>query len=499
MNILNPATWFARRRPAGAVSVRSFAAADVSRILGPWTFDGGFSNDEVCAALATMRARSRDMYKNSAHHRRYINLVANNLVGTGFKFKSLPTDGYPGEKNARPDRMAAQRIQYHWWRWCSTPAYCDSTGRKTVAQIDRLCAKNLARDGEYFIIVDRFEPTERNPYGVSLRVIRPDACDERFRGTLENGNIVRGGVELDARTLAPVAYYLFTRREYSTTTGERGPLVRVPAASVIHGYTQEDEDQTRGVPMGHSVLKKLKMIDEYDQAELVAARDEACSVSTYEAPLGRDDEIVDLTDPQDAEAVAACAALTMPKEPGQAEVLPQGWRRTVSTPQHPNREVTAYKNGLLRDVATGYLIEYACFANDWAGVSYSSVRQGTIAERDMWMVLQDDFIAQCKTPVFLRWLDAFLLSDVSGGLPYEKRQKFADHVFRGRRWTWVDPLKDIRAAEIAVQHGWKTDSQIAEDYDADFDDNLEEVRRTDALKKGTSLEVKPNEKTSATA
>ena len=40
---------------------RSFAAVEVSEILGQWRWDGGFSNQEIAAALAPMRARSREM------------------------------------------------------------------------------------------------------------------------------------------------------------------------------------------------------------------------------------------------------------------------------------------------------------------------------------------------------------------------------------------------------------------------------------------------------
>lgn len=490
-----PNTSATAKRGIGAVTQRGFAAAEVSRILAPFTFDGGFSNREVQSALVTSRSRSRDMYKNSAHYRRFVSLFCSNVAGQGFNFKSLPHDGVPGYPNYRLDKTAAKFIYWHFWKWASNKEFCDSTGRKDLAEIDRLCAKMWARDGEYFILVDN---SAQNQYGISLRVIRPDAVDERYDTIRENGNTVRSGVELDVNTLKPVAYYLFTTKEFATDFGARGPLIRIPASvngsyGIIHGYTQEDEDQTRGMTLGHAVLKKLKMLDEFDNAELVAARDEACSVRTYHAPVGKEQEILNLCDPENPDAQSAVNALTMPKEPGQSEVLPNGWEQSINTPQHPNREVTAFKNSMLRDVASGLNLEYASFANDWAGVSFSSVRVGTIAERDYWMIAQAMMIVQLKTPVFLAWLRSFLSLSISGGYPLEKFEKFSEHTFRGRRWLWVDPMKDIKAAEIAVAHGWKTDVQIAEDFDADFDDNVEELKRKEELVKGTSLEGKKNE------
>jgi capsid protein len=84
---------------------------------------------------------------------------------------------------------------------------------------------------------------------------------------------------------------------------------------------------------------------------------------------------------------------------------------------------------------------------------------------------------QCKTPQFLMWLRSFLSLAVSGGLPIAKYDKFAEHGFRGRRWMWVDPMKDMNAAKMARDHGWKTDSQIAEDLGGDYDENQETAKR----------------------
>lgn len=478
------------KQPARRKSVigllRSFTIASTSRLLAPWKWDGGFSNREVKAALSRARSRARDMFKNSAHMRRYIYLCQTNIVGQGFNFKSMPHDGFPGSDNYRLDKVAAAFIEFHWNRWAQNRNWVDSTGRKNLKAIDKLNIKSWKRDGEYFMLIDN---SAQNPYGISLRVIRPDAIPHNYNTTLRNGNLVRMGVELDAVTMRPVAYYISTTKEFEDIYFAGGSLKRYPAELIIHGYTQEDEDQTRGIPSVHAVLAKLKMLDEFDIAELTVARDEANTSRTYYAPRNRESEIVDLTDPDDAAANVVRERMQAPSEPGQKEILPEGWDSKVQVPQHPNREVTGFKNSMLRDVAGGVNLEYANFANDWQGVNYSSVRAGTISERDSWKSDQDDYILQCKSPVFLAWLWSFLQLRISGEFPLAKYNKFAEHVFRGRRWEWVDPLKDMRANETAVKHGWKTDSEIAAELSNDYDRNIEEVKRLDGIKKGTSLEV----------
>lgn len=451
------------RRPSSH-AVRSFNAAEVSRLLKPWMWDGGFSNSEIAAGLSVIRARSRDMAKNSEHYLRWLNLFVANVIGEGFKFKPLPSKSLTDTK---VDAKAAEWLDYHWWKWSGNPSMVDVTGRKSFAAICRLCAENWARDGEAFMMIDR---SAQNPYGFSLRVVRADAIDETMNGSTA-ATMIRNGVEVDRRTLRPVAYHFRANREDPTASWILNrPVIRIPAADVLHIFTQHDETQTRGIPLGHAVLRKLKMLDEYNVSELVAARDEANTTGIFYAPVGRDGELGEYTEEQDA-------ALTMPSDPGTKIKLEQGWDYKTVTPTHPNRELTAFKNSMLRDIASGLGLEYACFANDWGGVSYSSVRAGTLAERDHWRVLQAQFIEQIVSPVFRAWLQSFLHYRASNPYLLADFARLSEHEFRGRTWEWVDPMKDVNAAAVAVAHGWKTDSQIAADYGTDYEDNLAEAKR----------------------
>jgi lambda family phage portal protein len=466
--------------------MRGFQAADVDRLLSGWRWDGGFTAKEITSQLATIRSRSRDLAKNSPHYKRWLQLVATNVVGEGFTLKSTPHDGLPGK--TRLDTAAAKFIEWHWWKFCNYrdpvtgQTWFDASGRKTAAEVDRMNAKTWARDGEYFSLP---LVTNTNPYGITFQALRPDHCDERHNENAVRGpgRLIRCGVECDPDTLRPLAYWIRTQPGYETVMTQAGPLLRVPAEKVIHGFTADDEDQPRGVPWGHAAIQTLKMLDEYNRAELTAARDEACSVREYRptSNVGNPEDFKDLTQPGND---AAAMTLLQPKEPGQAEVLPYGYESKVTTPQHPNREVTAFKASLHKDIASGLGVEYSNAFNDWAGVSFSSVRVGTISERDIWTVLQNDMISQCKARQFLVWLRSFLSLDVSGGLPLAKYEKFSEHEFRGRRWMWVDPMKDMKAAEVAVDRGWKTNTQVASDMGTDFDDNVETLKREKETSKG---------------
>jgi capsid protein len=52
---------------------------------------------------------------------------------------------------------------------------------------------------------------------------------------------------------------------------------------------------------------------------------------------------------------------------------------------------------------------------------------------------------------------------------------------------WVDPMKDMNAAKMARDHGWKTDTQITEDLGGDYDENLETAKRERGAREATGF------------
>jgi len=451
-------------------SYRSFSAAQVSRLVGAWTWDAGFSNTDISGSLSVIRSRARDMAKNSEYFARWIQLFCANVVGPkGFAFKSFAeTD------RGKLDPNAAYFLETHFSRWAADPEMCDVAGVNSLASALWLAADNWSRDGEAFLIIDR---RAQNRYGIALQAIRPDCCDETLNlGDDGKGHVIVNGVEVDPRTWRRVAYWF----DLSKTDGATGtwirdkPRIRVPAEDVLHLYHQHDAHQLRGISLAHPFLKKLKMLDDYNEAELVAAKDQACSLGYFHAPAGRESEITNLAESKNRNR------LEQKKEPGSRIVLPPGWDYNTETPSHPNAMQPSFKASMLRDIASGAGLEYANFANDWGGVTFSSVRAGTISERDCWQMLQNEMREKVLDRVFKAWLGSFLSLAVSGNYSPADYARLTPHEFRGRRWAWVDPMKDVTASVLAVKNGFQTAANIAADYGTDIDDNVAEAARLQA-------------------
>lgn len=466
----------------GSVAVRSFDAAMLERTLSNWRWDGGFTNTEILSALPVIRSRSRDMAKNSPLYARYIQLMRENVVGDGFRFKALPAVSLTDPTSI--DNRAAETLEYHWWKWATNPSAVDAGRRQNLTQILQLAVENWVRDGEAFIILD---DTAQNRYGLNLRVVRADCIDETVNFDRGDGVAVRGGVEFDIATGTPRAYWFNgSRADNGVVFFHSKPIVRIEARRVIHLFERHEADQMRGVPLGYAALVPLKMLDEYTRAELVAARAEACTVGIFKSP--HDSMNPAKFEVSDKEKDKAAHMI----REGQNLWLPPGFDFASHTPSHPNRAWADYSTNLQRLVATGLGVDFTELTGNASAAISVSVRQSILRTREMYKTRQRVVSSLVLDRLYHAWLRSFLSLAVSGDLTLADFERLSDHEFKGRRWGWIDPTAEVNAATIAVAHGWRTDAEVASDYGNDIDDDIKEAARVKPLKEAAGLVTLPS-------
>lgn len=467
----------------GGVALRSFDAAMLERTLSNWRWDGGFTNTEILSALPVIRSRSRDMAKNSPLYARYIQLMRENVVGDGFRFKALPAVSLADPTSI--DNHAAETLEYHWWKWATNPSAVDAGRRQNLTQILQLAVENWVRDGESFIILD---DTAQSRYGLNLRVVRADCIDETVNFDMGDGLAVRGGVEFDIATGTPRAYWFNGSRADNggVVYFHSKPIVRIEARRVIHLFERHEADQMRGVPLGYAALVPLKMLDEYTRAELVAARAEACTVGIFKSPYdSMNPAKFEVSDKEKDKAAH------MIRE-GQNLWLPPGFDFASHTPSHPNRAWADYSTNLQRLVATGLGVDFTELTGNASAAISVSVRQSILRTREMYKTRQRVVSSLVLDRLYHAWLRSFLSLAVSGDLTLADFERLSDHEFKGRRWGWIDPTAEVNAATIAVAHGWRTDAEVASDYGNDIDDDIKEAARVRPAKDAAGLVTLPS-------
>lgn len=456
---VEPAPAMSKRAAAIINATRNYESALADRLTASWRAGGMTANDEIKDGLETTRNRARDLAKNNEFARKYLSLVVANVVGpSGFALQCQASE------QGKPDTAARQLIEKAHAQWARR-GMCEISGRYSFVDVQRAVVETWARDGEA-LLLHLTGKEAGNAHGYALRLLEVERLPVTYSKDLAAGKKAVMGVEVDDLNRA-VAYWLNLGQLGGSSYATQATLTRVPAERVIHVFKPYRPEQVRGFPSMHAVIRGLKMLDGYEEAAIVAARTGAAKMGFFTSANG---DAGPLADDKDDEGNFITDA-----DPGSFNVLPQGYDFKAFDPDYPHQAYADFVKARLRSIASGLGITYHGLANDLEGVNFSSIRSGTLEERDSWMVLQSWFVEAFMRPVFGNWLRwALTMGAITfpngSALPVAKFDKFAEHAWLGRRWGWVDPLKDIEASRLAIKTGIASPQMVAAQAGVDVED-----------------------------
>jgi lambda family phage portal protein len=429
-------------------SMRSYAAAQVNRLTADWAAYQKSIDSDIRWALAIVRERARDLVKNNEFGKAYMRALETNVVGPhGF---TLQMD--VKEPGGTSDELANARIEEAWEDWCQRQ-HCSVTGELSFRGVCDQLIRYAGRDGEALL---RPVFRKESKYGLQLQVIEPESLDESYNTLLENGNVIKMGVEIDAWR-KPVTYYIKKIDPlveiYSGTSSARD-YHKIPAGDLIHGFDREYANQTRGISWLVQSLFRMKQLSGYDEAVVINARASAAKMIFLTRTAESSGETYTGTD-QDAAGNKISAI-----EPGAIEELPIGMKPEMWDPKQPTTQHEMFMRTSLGAFSTGVGYAAMSITGDLSGANYSSMRAGLLPERDWSTLLQEWFKETYLLPLFPIWLETALMKGAIK-LPAAKLDKFNKPVFLGRRWDWVDPQKDTEAKMRSLDGGLDSPFDIA--------------------------------------
>jgi lambda family phage portal protein len=467
-----------RNGPARAgTGRRSYAgAANVAR-YADFTASERSADAELYVSLVTLRARSRNLARNNPHIRRYIQLMQDNIVGAnGFQLQVKATN----ESNGGPDTAGNRRVEDAWRRWSRTAT---ADGMMTMREATNLAVRTWARDGE--VIVQKVRGRKYRD-GMALYFIEADRLDITLNSRASNGNRIKMGVEIDD-VERPVAYHFLTYHPGDTdwtSIPSQKKHQRIPASDIVHHYIKSRPGQTRGEPPMCGIMTDAKMLAGYREAEITNRRIAAAKGGFFARLAGAGD-VKGIADAQDPDT----GTLEMEAEPGKFSVLPEGYEFRAFDPAGSSTDYADFEKQIIKSMAAGLGTSYVDLAMDLEGVSFSSARHGALTDRDFYRGMQRFFIEQFVMPIYSDWLSSALdFGDV--GLPAFRFDKFNDaSYFRGRGWSWVDPLKDVNASIKAHENNMVSLTHIAGEQGRELEDVIDEIvaERKMMESKGVSL------------
>lgn len=452
---------------------RSYKAASSANIFSDFIGLSSNADSTIRFNLRKIRDRCREQARNNDYAKRYLQLMTTNVVGqNGIRIQSKARN-----EDGSLDFIGNQVIENAWKQW-SKKGNCTIDGKLSFVDAQKLFIESLARDGE--VLVRHI--TTNNPLDpYKIQFLDADYLDEEENQVMKNGEETIMGVKLDANG-KPKSYLLFKDHPHNQYFGNYNrEHIELPADQLIHAYVPERAEQTRGVPFMTTALTRLKMLDGYEEAELVAARVGASKMGFFTSQSGDqytgDDLEDDYTPIMNAEA-------------GTFEQLPDGMDFKSFDPQHPASGFDSFHKSVLRGIASGLGVSYVSLANNLEGVNYSSIRQGTLEERDNFRIMQRFMIEHFIQPVFDKWLLQTMSFKDDFLLPPDKYNKFANNiVYIPRSWGWIDPVKEVKANVDGLNAGVVTMQDVQANYGRDVEELFEQHQREEELAKQYDIQT----------
>lgn len=420
----------------------SYDAAAYGRRLGNWIASVMGPNAIVYNSLGTIRGRVRDLVRNNPWMKGAVETYSANIVGTGIS---------PRWK--LDDVELKKKIQMLWNQWIQ---YADADGMLDFYGLQTLVEKTRYQSGECLIRLRTRRMADGLPVPFQLQVLEPDYISQVSDGILANGNVVRMGIEFNALG-QKLAYYLYRNHPGDTLVAFQDPLsvVRVPAEQIIHIYKVDRPGQLRGIPELASIVARMFILDQYEDAEL--DRKKTAALFAAFITLNQADQPIHIgfdADNQVDDQDHTIASL----EPGIMQYLLPGEDIKFASPADVGPNYEMWIRMQLRGVATGCGITYEQLTGDLSGVNYSSIRAGLVEFRRKASQTQNNVLVFQMCRKVAQWFLNYAVASGALDIPdyMDDPFKYQNIMWQPDGWDWVDPLKDVNAAKQAIMAGITT-------------------------------------------
>ena len=400
----------------------------------------------------TLLSRARDLVRNNPYMASARDSFVANMVGTGIKPSWLGLGA-----------QTKRSLEEAWLTWTDV---ADADGTSDLYGLQALAASALFEAGECFLW--RLPTISATGVPLQLRLIESEQCPIELNRMEANGNQTRCGIELTPSGRR-VAYWFHPRHPGDATDlgFAATAYIRVPADQVTHLFRPQRPGQLRGAPWVTAAMVKAFLLDKYDDAELDRKGTAALFAGFVTSPARASSPLAGQK-AEPAEPGVAVAGL----QPGTLQILEPGEDIKFSDPADVGGQYEAfeYRNLLALCAATG--VPYANVTGDHSRANYASQRGGLVEYRRRIEQLQHHVLVfQFCRPVAEAWVRQAALAGVVR-LPAVATDlgRYTRIKWITPRFDWVDPLKDRKAEEIAVNNGWKSRSDVAEAEGSDADE-----------------------------
>jgi len=449
--------WALKRRIAHARLERLYEAASNSNYR-PRRGSGASADAVVKAASTRLREFGRYLDENHDLAVGILDDLTANIVGTGVGVEPMVVG-----RDGAPLSAVNDQLRDLWSEFWRRP---DVTQELPGPELERLICRSWLRDGEVFV---QHVTKDLAPYPTGLRYAL-EALESDLVPYDYEDNGARQGIVKDAWG-AVVGYYVYKSHPGDSfglgNSRSLYPEVKfIRAENMSHMKLVRRLHQSRGVSVFHASLTRLDDLKDYESSEQIAAR----VAADWVGYIKRSSDFTGAANAANGERI-------FNMQPGMIfqDLLP-GEDVGVIKSDRPNSALPEFRKAMLKAIAAGTHSRYSSIAKSYDG-TYSAQRQELIEGAIHYRMLFSYLAEQFYLPVWQRFVDAAVLGGLVRVPLGIKPLSLYRPELRPPTLGWIDPLKEVQAAELAVRNGFKARAQVIRDLGGDprtVDQQLEE-------------------------
>ncbi|MFJ2044532.1 phage portal protein [Paenibacillus taichungensis] len=447
---------WAYNRAAWRSGMSVFDSGSRGRLNHGWNPSASPNEQQKRGERALIRARAQDLEHNSDIVGGILNAFERNVIGTGIMLQSKIPHDIPGNASGELN----QEIERLWKDFCK-PENIDITGTQSMEEMTAMILRRYNVDGG-ICAVKVYVKNSEFPFKIQLRSV-----DELNTLLVPgSGKRIVEGIELDEFN-KPIAYHFKKASDgYSHNPAES---VRIPAKDVIFLFDKNDPRQIREVSRLATAMNRIKDANQYIEAISIKERVLACmsvfiKKSTPSGSIGRG-----VRGASGSEVDYSGLSLA----PGMVGELNPGDEVQTVIPTGQASNTRDFLSTLVRMISAGLGLSYEAVSRDLSQVNYSSARQGLIEDRKLYKKMQNMIIQRFLRPIYLEFLESmFLMGKIDLPRQADLKKKYTSHVWVPPGSTWIDPLKEAKANETALNSNQDTLARICAERGEDWRDVL---------------------------
>lgn len=438
-----------------------------SRLNANWRVSNESGEITDRSSRNIVRARARDLERNSDIMNSNINAYVRNIIGKGRTIQAQTDDD---ELNKTFEEL--------WKTWCKG-RNCDVTGQQSFNQILRTAVRRKRVDGGV-LFVKRYTNNGIVPF--QIQMLEVDELDETVFTPKNKNNKVVGGIEYNVYN-RPVGYYF---KKYSIDGYELfGNSEYVKAKDVIFYFTKTRFSQIREMPEMTPTMKRIRDTNEYMTAVSLKERIQACfSVFIKKqlpqtAGIGRNSN-------QSADRESYQGKMLTP---GMIKELNAGDEVQVVNPTGQAADAVSFIKLNQRLIGAGNGLSYEATSRDMSQSNYSSARQGIIEDNETFAE-DNESIESIMDEIY----EDFIISCVLSGkvdIPdfWNNKRKYFAHQWVKIPKPWIDPVKESNADKIAYEIGQKTFKDLAAETGKDWRRSIDDMAEVYEYAKSKGIKI----------